>query len=184
MIQRIQSFLLVLAAVCVALLFMFPVATYTAEPGPLGNLATSELNLFPKSNGDLYEQVTTGTDVVVGQSETAFHSWPLVVLAFATGVIALVSIFLYRNRIVQMRVVAGGFLLNVVYLFLVFLWATDSYARSFCSMAASVLGDVTPVHTVYSVGAFIPIVSLVLLFLAQRAIRSDEMKVRAADRLR
>ena len=33
-------------------------------------------------------------------------------------------------------------------------------------------------------GTIIPIVTVILLFLAQRAIKKDEMKVRAADRLR
>ena len=33
-------------------------------------------------------------------------------------------------------------------------------------------------------GTIVPIVNVILLFLAQRAIKKDEMKVRAADRLR
>jgi hypothetical protein len=42
----------------------------------------------------------------------------------------------------------------------------------------------TDIHTHYAVGAFLPIVAAILFFLAQRSIKADEEKVRAADRLR
>ena len=78
-----------------------------------------------------------------------------------------------------MRVVAVAFLLNVVYVFLVFFWAVDAYAK----VVAQAMSANDPQVTWY-VGAYAPIVSIVFLVLAHRGIKRDEMKVRAADRLR
>ena len=167
MIQRIQSFYLVLAAVCVVLLFMFPITVYS------GADMASELNLIPKetvNNSD-------GFITFLGQ-EGFIHVWPLIAIAVLVGAITLVSIFLYKNRVRQMRWVAFAFLLSVVYIFLVFFWATESYSKHIAHLFLE------PPTVTYSVGTWVPIVEAVLLFLAQRAIRKDEMKVRAADRLR
>lgn len=168
MIQRIQSFYLVLAAVCIVLLFMFPIAIYS------GADMTSELNLIPKESVTSPDGLTT---TFLGQ-EGFIHTWPLMVIAILTGAITLVSIFLYKNRVHQMRWVALAFLLCVLYIFLVFFWATEAYTKHIAYLF-SVAPEVS-----YSVGTWTPIVAAVLLFLAQRAIRKDEMKVRAADRLR
>lgn len=183
MIQRLQSFLLVLAAVGIVLMFMYPVATYiapyNAPNGETIKVATSELNLFAKSNPDLLSQIDNGGNIEVGQAETGFHSWPLIVLAGIIGIIALVSIFFYKNRVLQMRIVAIGGLLNVVYIALVFLWAVDGYAKA---MAHLVPG--AEIHAAYSVGTWTPIATCLLLLFAQQRIKKDEEKVRAADRLR
>lgn len=176
MIQRIQSLLLVLAACAIVLMFMFPIATYHGDSF-MGNAVSAKLNLMPESNPDMMAQIEGCTDVVVDQSGL-IHIWPLTILAAVIGIIAVVSIFLYKNRIVQMRVVAVGFLLNVIYIFLVFFWAVDKFD--------TVVHDLlqTDLSMTYSVGTWAPVASVVLLFFAQRAIKSDEAKVRAADRLR
>lgn len=167
MIQRIQSFYLVLAAVCVALLFMFPITTY------VGQYATSSLNLIPQPS----VEDELGNVTFIGQADF-ITIWPLAALAGLIGLLALVSIFFYKSRIIQIRWVAFGFLLNVVYVFLVFFWATDAYLKH----VGYLFGDAPEVT--YSVGTFAPFVSALFFFLAQRAIKKDEEKVRAADRLR
>lgn len=179
MIQRIQSFYLVLAAVCVALLFMFPIATYTNHDAVLGLEINSELNLIPKDY--VYSQVEMGDAVptFVGQIGHKPSTWPLVAIAGAMGIIALVSIFMYKNRPRQMKVVACGFLLNVVFVFLVFFLYVDKFTTNIGVEIGNI--DIQPK---YSVGTWAPIVSVLFFFLAQRAIKKDELKVRAADRLR
>ena len=143
MIQRIQSFLLVLACVGVALCYMFPVAT----AGDYG-----ELNLWPLGAGN----------------------WYLAALNLLVGLIALVSIFMYKNRVRQMRVVTVAALLSVIQIALVFLVAVEAFGKHLPAGT-----DIS-----YSIGSYIPLVTTVLLFIAQRCIRNDEMKVRAADRIR
>ena len=78
-----------------------------------------------------------------------------------------------------MRMVAVAFLLNVAYVFLLFFWAVDAYGKNVVQYFHC--GEL---HVTWFVGAYAPIVSLVFLVLAHRAIKKDEMKVRAADRLR
>lgn len=153
MIQRIQSFLLVLAVVGAVLCCMFPVAVYTTG-------MQAGLYLFPH-HGEVLEYVCQ-------------TNYLLTVLNLLVGIIALVSIFLYKNRVLQMRVVTVDCLLSVIYLAVVFLWAVDAFGK-----------HIMPTQDpTYSIGAYIPMVNTLLLVLAQRAIRRDEMKVRAADRIR
>ncbi|MBQ7062016.1 MAG: DUF4293 domain-containing protein [Bacteroidales bacterium] len=188
MLQRIQSFYLVLVVVGIVLMFQFPMARYTM-PSPMeGETITSELGLLPKSSQmregstDIADYAYIGQDVA-----TLKGQWVLGVMAALIGITALVSIFLYKNRVRQMRVVACAALMNVIYLFLIFFWAINGmkgdggYLRAlqelhFTEQAISV--------DMWNVGSIVPIVTVVLLYLAQRAIRKDELKVRAADRLR
>lgn len=178
MIQRIQSFYLILAVCALALCFMFPVAKLTLVSNNQA-MAHAELELIAKDvPADMLTQIESGLDVAMSQ-KGIFHVWPITILAGLAGVIALVAIFLYKNRMRQVRVVACGFLLNVIYIGLVFLWATDGFGK--------VLAGLIPCESVsvaYGVGTWASVASLVLLFLAQRAIKRDEAKVRAADRLR
>ena len=60
-----------------------------------------------------------------------------------------------------------------------FFWAVDSYA----DLVASGFGGAKAAVT-WALGAYLPLASLIFLFLAQRAIKKDEALVRAADRLR
>lgn len=170
MIQRIQSFYLVLSFCAMVLCLMFPIATFNSES------MASALYLFPHDS----VMGQDGLPLVLGQ-EGYIHIWPLTVMAILCAAIALVSIFLYKNRMLQVRVVAFGFLFSVVYLFLIFFWAVDAYAKS---ISASLNCMADQIDVSYTVGTWAPIVAVVLFFLAQRAIKKDEAKVRAADRLR
>ncbi|MBR5027686.1 MAG: DUF4293 domain-containing protein [Bacteroidales bacterium] len=165
MIQRIQSFLLVLALVGFVLLFLFPTATFEAKIN--ANVTTSSLTLVP------------GEDILnaeTGESFIAQKSVILMIMAIVLGLGTLIGIFMYKNRVRQMRFVSMLGLINLVYIGIMFLSCIPDAAEALSSM-----GEVS---TTYSVGTFVPIVTLILIVIAQRAIRSDEMKVRAADRIR
>ncbi len=180
MIQRIQSIYLLLAFLALAACFMFPTATFTAV-GSDGIEVNGELNLIPKESQETQTlaQIASGQPVTMGQRGYV-KTWPLVVFTLLAAVIALVSIFLYGNRVRQMRIVAVGFLLGVVEVFLIFIWAIDAYVNS----ATAPPLQCTDVDVTYGVGTWCPIAAVVLMFLAQRAIKKDEAKVKAADRLR
>ena len=180
MIQRIQSFWLVLAACCMAMCFMFPVAKYVLEAPSTNQKLEAELNLLAKDNPEMLNEIATGEPVVVySQKASGFHTWPLVALTALTALTALVSLFLFKNRVRQMRVVAVAFLLNVVTVFLLFFWAVDAYGKILTRVM-----QWTDLQVTWYVGAYAPIVSLVFLVLAHRGIKKDETMVRAADRLR
>lgn len=183
MIQRIQSFYLVLAVVCIILMFRFPIATYTTSTVN-GDVSAALQLTNTKSviadNGVDYRFV--GDDIV-----NFGGKWVLTLLSAITGVIALASIFLFKNRVLQMRVVAFAFLFNVVLIFLLFFWAingTGGNGGYYSSLLSTGLMSSDITTNMLTPGTIAPIVSVILLFLAQRAIKKDEMKVRAADRLR
>lgn len=70
-----------------------------------------------------------------------------------------------------MRLTAFTFLFNAILLGVAF-WLTDRIATEYQTF------------THYRIGSLFPLLAVVLLFLTNRAIRKDEAKVRAADRLR
>lgn len=181
MIQRIQSLWLLMAAVCMALCLLMPVAKYTFVDNPAeGQCVEARLDLFARDGADMAMQMQTGEPVLnYSQRLTGMETWPLVTMVLVCGVIALGSIFLFKRRSLQVRIVALGFLLNVVYDFLVFFWAVDRYS----DLLSAGMGGAQPEVT-WFVGAFAPLASLVFFFLAQRAIKKDEALVKAADRLR
>lgn len=161
------------------LCLLVPVAKYTFEDMPgEGQRVEAQLDLFAHGGADMATQMDEPV-VIYSQRFTGMPTWPLVTLVLVCGVLALGSIFLFRRRTLQVRLVAVGFLLNVVYAFVLFFWAVDHYA----DLLSAGMGGTTP-QVSWFVGAFAPLVSLVFFFLAQRAIKKDEALVRAADRLR
>lgn len=165
---------------CMVLCFLVPVATYQLDMPTTGQKVEAEFNLLAKDNPEMLNQIANLDPVVVySQRASGFHTWPLMVVAALVAVMALVCVFLYKNRVRQMRMVAVAFLLNVAYVFLLFFWAVDAYGKTVLKAMQGADLQVT-----WYVAAYAPIVSLVLLILAHRAIKKDEAKVRAADRLR
>lgn len=180
MIQRIQSFWLVLAVCGMVLCFMFPTAKYVMTLPTTGQTVEASFELNGHEDADTLMQIAEGMPTVRYNPRLGtITTWPLVVLALLTGALSLVSIFLYRNRMRQMKVVIVAFLMSVVYVFLVFIWAVDAFEKKVVGVMQAV-----DIEVEWGVGAIAPIVSVVLLILAYQAIRRDEVKVRAADRLR
>jgi hypothetical protein len=158
MIQRIQSVFLFVAAVAGVLLFFFPVATFYDEV--LGN----------------YRFLITGVESMDPSPKMQFSFWftsPLWVLASISTVLSVVILFLYKNRMLQLRLVAFNILFNILLVILIFLFYTNK------------IQEYTHIEPSYrQAGIFFPLISLLFLVLANRSIRKDESKVRAADRLR
>jgi len=90
------------------------------------------------------------------------------------ALIAFMTIFIYKNRIAQIRILRFGVLLNVIYLALLFfLYVPD-------------IEEVTGVTADYitQAGIYFPIAILLLFLLASRFIMKDEKLIRSADRIR
>lgn len=172
MIQRIQSIYLVLALVGLALLFMFPTATFDLINPQTNTIeATASLDLLEQST--MYDE-TGIIPIFVGQGSVL-----LLVIAIVVLLGVLVSIFLFKNRMLQMRLVALMLVFVLAYIAIVFVSTIDG-----CVANLQASWPIWTVNVHYGVGTFAPLVVAVLLFLAQQAIKKDELKVRAADRLR
>lgn len=87
-----------------------------------------------------------------------------------TIIITFIAIFLYKNRILQYKIVNGGMVLNVFTTGLFFL-------LDFVNVS-----DVSNLR--FTFGAFLPIIGAIFAFLAAHFIKKDEQLVRSTDRIR
>ncbi len=138
MIQRIQSLWLLLAAACAFAGFEFPYYT--------GN----KLN-----DTALYELNATSTLL-------------LMVTTIAVGVLALINIFLYKKRSLQLKLCVLGILLEAVLIFL--------YYRE--------IQNFIPDKSTYSLTAILHSVIVLAFVLAARGINKDSKLLKESDRLR
>lgn len=152
MIQRIQTVFLFMGAVLTVLCLCLQIGTFTHED----MVVLREYNLW--------------TINAVGVREYA--TWPLFALLIPSASLALYTIFIYSNRIVQARFCLFNVLLLVGWYILYVLYA-QLLGR----------GDSTLVFTP-SFAAFLPAISIVFYMLARYRIWFDEKKVRSADRIR
>ena len=107
----------------------------------------------------------TGFDVV-GQFDA-----PYIYESFiASALLSFIVIFLFKNRKLQFVLGRLNILLNVILLGVFVYWSLNLPGESFLSEKG--------------IGKFIPVISIVLLVLANKAIKADEQLVKSVDRLR
>lgn len=144
MIQRIQSLFLLLASAGFWSLFMLPLSNSSS------------------SFGDIYANKTLDLQDNIG----------LLALAVTGGILALVAIFLFRNRKLQVSI---GYLVLFLCLTLVgmayWIYSNNIPASNDASVSLGI-------------GFFLPLVSLVMTVLATIFIQKDERLVKSMDRLR
>jgi hypothetical protein len=154
MIQRIQSVYLLLITILSAIVFFLPVS-YVATSANSFVLSCKGFTTVPPID--------------------ALHivTWPFALIGVLVPLVAFASIFLYKNRKLQIRLNIINFLLiDLFYLVMIgLMWLTDSR-----------LG--LPSHWGYNFAASLPAVNMVLTFLAIKGIQKDEKLVRSLDRLR
>lgn len=157
MLQRIQTVYLVVALIAVSLLFTrLPIAVYA-----LVNVGNIPLNVIALHQNPEFSQ-TVYTDI---------NTLPLIINVGLLIALICVSIFLYTNRPLQYKITMFSFLINVVLIIVMFYFA-DSMQTKLNTQAK------------YQFGVVLPLISLVLIILASKAIRKDEKLVRSSDRIR
>lgn len=152
MIQRIQSVYLLVVTILLVVAMCQPVGNFIGADG----IAT---NVF-KPLG-------------VALADGSFHStWGLFSILLLSAVIALCAIFLFRNRMLQVRMTIFSSILLIGYYvaFVVFMFVLQN--------------DLDAMTFQLGWALCLPVVSIVLNYLAFRAIYRDELMVKAADRLR
>ena len=151
MIQRIQSIYLLLAAVAVAIAMCITIGSYVEVDGithvlkPLG---------ISYANGEFQS------------------TWGLFGLLFLSAVISIATIFLFRNRMLQIRMTIFNAVLLV------------GYYIAVAVFIFSLKGGMDDASFRPGIGLALPAVSIILCYLAFRGIFRDEVMVKAADRLR
>jgi len=151
MIQRIQTLFLLTAAILSGMLLT----------GDLIRLAAGNSTVFSLSFAGMVDQ---GGDVLQ-------RLWPMSVILATVPLLALVAIFFYRNRPLQMRLTMLVLLLSLGTLIL----------GAFYVLMFDRKIDVT---VMWRVKVLFPLISAILAWLAYRAIMKDEARVKSYDRLR
>lgn len=155
MIQRIQSLYLFVAAVATGLIFLFPLGETIDQD------AIYQLGVFGLEK------------IAEGQTTILFSTIALVILTGLSGALSLATIFMFKNRKLQVKLTQVGMLLSALLVAAIFYYVNE---------ASSEIGAGAMMH--YQLGIVMPIISLVFLILAVRSIKQDEELVRSADRLR
>ncbi|MHA7109456.1 DUF4293 domain-containing protein [Sunxiuqinia elliptica] len=147
MIQRIQTLYILISAILIGLLFGLPFAEIAA-------------------NGKLYLFNIQG---ILHNGEIVESGLPILAFTGLICVLHLVAMFLYKKRVVQMRVLVFSILL-LLGLFGMF------YFFTYYSFKGHEIS--------YKVAVVFPLVAIILDYLAIRNIGKDEALVRSIDRIR
>ncbi|WP_455637891.1 DUF4293 domain-containing protein [Parabacteroides sp.] len=153
MLQRIQTvYLLIIVALMVATLFL-----------PLSLL---------QADGQFYSFDATGISTIAEQPELVYPTWGLFALTAIISILALVTIFLFKKRILQIRLCVFNAILMLGFygLFGFFVWVLN--------------GKMEEVTLSVKIALSFPVICLILDYLAIRNIGADETLVRSLDRLR
>jgi len=158
MIQRKQTIYLLLAAIAMILDFVFPIAKFIGT-------GDYQLEFYIYQVVSLVPDVKLPFDVMFAAPVTALTG--LVILG------SFITIFLFRNRMMQAKLVRG----------LVIFTLGDVALLFFYNIPA--LEELSGIRAEYNyAGIAMPLAALVFLILAINGIIKDEKLVRSADRLR
>ncbi len=149
MIQRIQSVYLLIAT---GLLIWASIGTF-----------------FVLDN----QVVLNGFFAGYSQAHKFFTTLPLNILLWLGAAISFITIFLFKNRILQMRLTTFTILLLLGFYVLLIYYRFSGINR-YIHVTSSLL----------NYHAILPAISGILIFMAGRAIKKDEELVRSADRFR
>lgn len=116
----------------------------------------------------IYKGTVTGGEKVLIVPD----NFLLFLLVFAVGILSAVVIFLFKNRPLQYRLCILGVILTLGALVLEYT-TTESFKQANTFLTGS-----------YQLGAFLPILIIILLIFAARGIRKDEKLVKSVNRLR
>lgn len=150
MLQRIQSVYLILAAAAMLISIAVPLASFHFNSD---EVLFEAMGIY--LNGDLTDS-----------------TWGLFVIGLTSSILALITLFLYKNRLMQIRLSIFNIVLMIgFYLYFGF-----------------ILYKVYPVENlVFSkvgFGAIMPVISIIFTILAIRKIGADEALIQSLNRLR
>lgn len=154
MLQRIQTIYLLAASLLFFFLFNSPLAEIITTED---NLLQLNYLLLEAENPEIFEPLSV---------------WPLTSLLITVMVIGIVNIFLYKKRTLQMRVCMFNILLMFGLVGMIYYYTR--FAPIGVERAESVL--LWPI--------VVPFISIILTYLALKAIQKDDALVKSYERLR
>lgn len=156
MIQRIQTFYMLVIVVLSAI-------TLFSDLGGLQNQETGEL--FTLSYRGLFEKDVTN-DLVFSSSV-----WLLTALMVIIPIISLIAVFLFKRRLLQIRLLIFNLVLMAGFYGLLFIYLWQ-------------FGKSTETKMYLEMVTAFPLVNIILSVLAIRAIGKDEALIKSLNRIR
>lgn len=160
MIQRIQSVFLALAAIASTLMLIpfkkMPLINFYGENVTLNFHSLYIENLIPGEASPF----------------SPYFSWPLTAILVLITFLAIVAIFLYKNRTTQLLWIKINILLTII------------LVAGFFFGYVNILEDKLGVQAIYHMNSFIPALILLFLILAYRGVKKDDKLVKSMDRIR
>ncbi|MDR1121593.1 MAG: DUF4293 domain-containing protein [Dysgonamonadaceae bacterium] len=155
MIQRIQTvYLLIVAGLFIAVMFL-PIAVL-------------------QSGDNLYSLEVTGLNTIKQSSELASPTWSLMVIDIIIILMTFVIVFMYKKRLLQIRLCVFNALLMVGFYALIgfYLWQIGKSP------------ELPDMEMNIRISAAFPLIAIILNYLAIRNIGADEALIRSLERLR
>lgn len=176
MIQRIQTIhLLLVAALMTCLLF----STYATVS--LGN-PTLGVQEVTAADGTLVRTTTVAHDTITfslwgieQNGQQIVSTLFMAILVILTLLTALVSIFLYRRRWLQIR---------LCFALAIMLLGIQSFLVLYIYKLTNILDNLAQYAVKYSITDTFPIIGLIFIYLAFRGIARDQALVKSLDRIR
>ncbi|WP_109694707.1 DUF4293 domain-containing protein [Chitinophaga deserti] len=126
---------------------------------------------------DLWKATYTKGNVAGVDTFNATSNYMVFIVLIIGILLSVGCIFLYKNRQLQFRLTVVNILLSIGILALIYLKIQESAQKLSAEGAVSLRGS-------YLIPAFLPVVMIVLLFLAARGIYKDQKLIKSLDRLR
>ena len=148
MLQRIQTLFLLGVVVCMTVTVFLPVWSFTSQANTL-ELFLGQLNLKNTVNNEIIQSL---------------NMLYLLGIAVTAALVALINIFKYNDRKIQMKVALVSSLLIIIYMVLTFLFVPYQ--------AGEILGyEIKGVH--FQLGYYFTILALIFNILARVFIKKD-----------
>lgn len=152
MIQRIQTIFLLVSSLLISVLFFVPLIGF--------NTPVAEFIL----SADKFIQV--------GVAESIGVEWPVLITVSIMFLMPFVTIFLYKQMLLQIRFCVFSSILNILFYALYFY---EAY-----TVSDKIVGE----YTVMIIPMVIPALSIVFNLLAQKRILMDHLLIKSLDRIR
>jgi len=157
MIQRKQTIYLFFAGLIPLILLFIPLGTFFIEGTPCFE----------------YHSFVVKT---ISEKQVILHSAGNGVLLMATSILSFITIFLYKNRKLQLKFISVNMLVVLAAIFtMVYLYPNLIFSKNM---------NLSHATLEYNYIIIIIFVSAVGLYLAKKAVAKDEAMIRSADRLR
>ncbi len=155
MIQRLQTLLLLIAAICFA----------TACFMPLGTITTFDMQY-------LFTPWTIKLNIADGQ--IIRYTYYIGIMQVVLAIWSLITIFMYKKRPLQSKMCLAMLFLNLILILLVCWIYPDVIIKK----------TFTGFETSMSLWSLLSVIPIAMFYFSNKLINNDEKKVRAADRLR